>query len=261
MASKLAALQATLQQDILTGKTQSLPLLSVPKGATPEKRLFVYQYAYTTRLVGILSEDFDTTWTFLGDQTFYDLAREFIQTHPSNTPNARWFSHRFPDFLATGEKTKDIPAISEIAYMERALSDAFDAENAAVATRDDLARVAESNIEHAKFILHPSVTLLRQKTNSYDVFSALRKEETPAALKDEEEPQWLLVWRNDLMCRHMELDREQGALLDLVQQGYGFSQLCEVSATIGDPDTAAYRMAGYLGSWIENALITEIQPG
>lgn len=259
MARNLADLQAALQKDILEGKTETLPRLSVPKGSSPEKRLFVYQNAYIMRLVEILSEDFDTTWTFLGDEMFYDLAQRFVRECPSNTPNARWFSHRFPEFLETQEINAQVPAIAEIARIERALSDAFDAKDARVFERSDLEKAAQSGIEDAVLSFHPSMTLIRLNTNAYDIFKALRSEAAPPAPANMDAPRWCLVWRRDLTCRHMEVEAEQGALLDLAQAGHGFTKLCEFSATLGNPDTAAIRMAQYLGSWIENEMVTDFR--
>jgi len=258
MASNLAALQAALQQDIISGGTDVLPLLSVPDNASPEKRLFVYQNAYVARLVEFLCEDFDTTWTFLGDKLFYDLARKYIRDCPSHTPNARWFSHGFPEFLDGEKLVREVPAIAEIARIERALGDAFDAFDTVPVSHGALADLVHSGIEKARLKLHPSVTLLRLETNSYDAFRALRNEQDPPAVKNEDETRWLLVWRKDFTCRHMELKPEQGVLLDLARQGSGFEMLCEVSATMDGPDTAAIRMAGYLSGWIENELVTEI---
>ena len=255
-APNLAALQAALQRDIVGRTGEALERLKVPESASPEKRLFVYQNAYVQRLVGIMMKDYDTTWTFLGDQMFFDLAQEFVTKYPSNTPNARWFSHRFPDFLGEGDLGRDTPAVAEVARVERALGDAFDAANDPVFSREQLGVVAQQGLETAKLILHPSVTLLRLETNAYDIFKALRAEEMPPEIKAESEPRWALVWRRDLVCRHMELDAEQGALLDLAGQGHGVTALCEFAATLGDPETAAVRMAGYLGQWIDNEILT-----
>ena len=254
----LAELQAALQDDILTGQTRTLPRLKVPEAASPAARLHVYQHAYAARLVEILAEDYDTTWTFLGDQAFHDLARAYIRDCPSQTPNARWFGARFPDFLATRPALADIPAIADIARLERALADAFDAADAPVAGLSDLAALGVENIERATFALHPSVTLLGLGTNAHAIFSALRGDTAPPAPEALDDRQWIVIWRHDLMCRHLALGSEAGTLLDHARQGYDFARLAEVSMLMGDPDTAATRLAGHLQHWIGLGLITAI---
>lgn len=239
----------------MEGGSQTLPLLSVPAKSSPEKRLFVYQNAYVARLIEILGEDFDMTWTFAGDQLFYDLARKFIDTHPSNTPNARWFSHRFPEFIMGEDVHRDAPAIAEIAQLERALGDAFDAADGPVMDRADLETGFADGGTQKPLRFHPSVALLRMASNAYDIFNALRKSEAPPEMAVGQEDRWVLIWRQDLTCRHLELEPEQGILLDHALRGYSFERLCEVLMTLADPDSAAYRMAGYLGGWIDSGFL------
>ncbi len=258
MASKLAEMQTCLQNDILNGECHSLSRLSVPEGASPENRLHVYQHAYVARLVEIVSEDYDTTWTFLGDQKFYDLAVAYVRECPSINPNARWFSHSFPEFLEQQPIAADVPVIAEIARIERALGDAFDAADDPTLSVEDLAGIGAENIERTIFGLHPSVTLVALKWNAYDIFNALSDGEHPPEPEKLDEICRIAVWRRDLTCRHMKLDVEEGALLDHVRQGFSFDKLCSISAFMGDPENSATRMAGYLQRWIEFQLLSSV---
>lgn len=255
MVDRLAALQSALQADIMGETTESLPLLSVPRDTRAEKRLFVYQNAYVSRLVEILGKDYDTTWTWLGDENFHALAQKFVRTHPSGTPNARWFGRRFPDFLRAEDLGPANPAVSEIAGIERALNDAFDAADAPPMTSEDLASMAGEGIEDMKLSLHPSAALLQMASNAHDILQALRAGGHPPDIAVSAMPRWVLVWRTDLTCRHMALDSEQGQLLDNLNRGAGFGGLCELSASIGGPDTAVHRMAGYLQQWINSGIL------
>jgi hypothetical protein len=261
VASRLAELQAALQGDIMRGETTSLSRLSVPASVSPAARLHVYQHAYVARLTEILGEDYDTTWSFLGDENFHELTVDYVRDYPSHTRNARWFGHRFPDFLASHPKLAAVPAVAEIAGLERALADAFDAPDAAVVTHDDLAAIGAGNVEDLLFVLHPSVAVLGLATNAYDIFNALRGDAPLPAPRTRDDKAWVVVWRPDLTCRHAALGREEGILLDHVRQGYDFARLCEVSAMTGDADTAAARMAGYVRNWIALGLISGLGCG
>jgi hypothetical protein len=257
MASGLAALQARMQQDILHRDGSALDAIAVPPGHRAEDRLFVYQNAYVARLVEIMGKDYDTTWTYLGDQLFYDLARQFIAAHPSKTPNARWFSHGFPDFLAGLDLATQNPAVAELCAIERALGDAFDAADQPALSRDSLAQIMDNT--GARLTFHPSVALLRLATNSYDIFNALRADQTPPDVIRLQDETWVLIWRKDLTCRHMQLQPDEGAVFEMAMQGHGFEHLCEIAATIGPAERAAFRMAQHLTHWVDNGLITQIQ--
>jgi len=258
MAKNLAELQAALQIDIMHGQGHTLPRLSVPKNASAKERLLVYQNAYVIRLGQILCEDYDTTWTFLGDDQFNALARAYIHAHPSDTPNARFFTDKFPEFLETQPIGAEHPAVPGIARLERALRDAFDAGDDPVIGPEDLATVGAENFDKAVFHLHPSVTLMRLGSNGYDVLCALRDEADPPAPERRDPGQWIAVWRRELTCRHVALEQEEGTLLDLAHQGHSFAQLCEASALFGDPDNTALRMAGFLQQWIANHMLSAI---
>ena len=222
------------------------------------KRLLVYQNAYVIRLGHILCDDYDNTWTFLGDDQFYALAKDYIHAHPSDTPNARFFTDKFPEFLEGQPVGKEHPAVPDLARLERALRDAFDASDDPVIASEDLAKLGGENFEEAVFHLHPSVAVMRLASNGYDVFCALRDEQTPPAPVRKDPGQWVAVWRREMICRHVVLADEEGTLLDLARQGYTFAQLCEASALFGDPDNTALRMAGYMQQWIANHMLTGI---
>ncbi|WP_422033027.1 putative DNA-binding domain-containing protein [Roseovarius sp.] len=255
MARTLAELQDALQNDVLNRQSTSLDSLSVPEGTTAESRLAVYQNAYETRLLNILSEDYDTLWSFMGDTAFRDLAQSYLRAHPSTSRNARWVGHALPDYLAAQPIAAQIPALPEIARLERAIRDAFDAPDAPVATPEDLATIAD-HPEQTVFTLHPSLTLLPMRTNAYDIFRALRAGTTPPPPASGQDLRWIVAWRRDLNSHHAELTDGEGPLLDLARQGHSFAHLCEAAAMLGAPDTTAARMAAHLRGWLENGMIS-----
>ncbi|MEQ8896196.1 MAG: DNA-binding domain-containing protein [Roseovarius sp.] len=255
MARTLAELQAALQNDVLNRQSASLSSLSVPIGTSAASRLAVYQNAYEIRLVNILCEDYDTLWTFLGDDTFLNLAKSYLRACPSRSPNARWVGHGFPDHLDDQPIAAQHPALPDLARLDRAIRDAFDAPDAPVATPDDLATIAD-HPEATVFTLHPGLTLLPQRTNAYDIFRALRAEQTPPKPTIQDDLRWIVAWRRGLTSHHTELTPEEGTLLDLTAKGANFARLCEVAAMTGDPETTAARMAGTLRQWLENGMIS-----
>lgn len=255
MARTLAEMQEALQNDVLHRQATTLDSLSVPEGTSAESRLAVYQNAYEIRLVTILGEDYDTLWTYLGDDTFFDLAKAYLRACPSTFRNARWVGHGLPDYLAGHPLAAQVPALPDLARIERAIRDAFDAPDAPVAAPQDLATIAD-HVEEAVFTLHPGLTLIPTRTNAYDIFCALRAEDTPPPPATQADVRWIVAWRRDLKSHHMELTAEEGALLDLTARGHTFAHLCEAAALLGEPDTTAARMAGYLRRWLENGMIS-----
>ena len=258
MAKNLAELQSQMQSDILKRTHGTLPRISVPENTTAEKRFGVYQFAYLSRLIEILSGDYENTWKFVGDEQFYQLAVQYVEAYPSNHPNVRWFGRHFPKFLSEHESAGAHPVLAEIAAIEKAIEDAFDASNDDVATMDDLAAIPPELVTGLTFKLHSSCCLLKQQTNALAIYMALVEDETPEQPENLDEPLYTLAWRNNMMCQYRPLNAEEGMLIDLMQQGQSFATLCEMAATMQDADTAAARVAGHITGWLQSEIISEL---
>jgi len=127
--SDFARQQADFQRGILTGDDKVLAeILDSPK----EKRevLFgVYKYAYGSRLVDALRNDHKLLHSYVGDEMFDEIGQAYVAANPSQHPNLRWFSQGLPDFLKTAPYG-EYPILSDLAALEKALNDAFDAKDA-----------------------------------------------------------------------------------------------------------------------------------
>ena len=125
----LGALQSGFQAAILTDET------AVPAEILPSQRLAaadrfgVYWSAYRSRLAEFLRNDYPALYAILGDEFFDELAAAYRDAKPSHHPNARWFGEALPDFLSSALPWCQSPALADLAAFERALTDAFDAED------------------------------------------------------------------------------------------------------------------------------------
>ena len=140
--SDFARQQAEFQRGILGGDDAVLSeILDSPR----EKReaLFgVYRYAYGSRLVEAMRNDHELLHLYLGDEMFDEMGHAYVKAHPSEHPNLRWFSKSLPDFLRSNAPYADHPVLSDLAALEKALNDAFDAAEGAVVELTDMAGFA-----------------------------------------------------------------------------------------------------------------------
>ena len=126
----LRELQDTFQRGILAGDDA---ILAEVKDSAKEKRkvLFgVYRNAYVARLAEILGDDYEQLHAYLGDQAFARLVKAYIDANPSDRRSARWFGRHLPAFVRKNETYAKHREIAEIAELEKALADAFDAPDA-----------------------------------------------------------------------------------------------------------------------------------
>ena len=254
-------LQDEFQRCIMSGDNSVLgEIVDSPK----EKRevLFgVYRHAYVSRLVEALRNDHPHLHGYLGDEMFDEMGAAYVAAKPSQHPNMRWFSQGLPEFLRTTEPYRDYPAIGDLAAFEKALNDTFDAADGPVIGLEDVAAFPPEQWNDLKFQSHPSSIRLDLSTNAVAIWSALRNEETPPDVEALDEPNHVLVWRQEFVPMFRELPTEESMMWDEASVGIPFGVLCSMLATYADPDSAAARGAGYLHGWVTSGLLTSVTRG
>jgi hypothetical protein len=259
--SDFARQQDDFQRGILSGDDAILAeILDSPK----EKRevLYgVYRHAYGSRLVDALRNDHGLLHLYLGDEMFDAMGVAYVAAKPSHHPNLRWFSQGLPDFLKTTEPYRDHPILADLAALEKALNDAFDAADAPVLGLADMAAFAPEIWNTLKFQPHPTSCRLDVSTNAAAVWLALKNDATPPEAVALDEPGRLLIWRQDVTPMFREFSVEEAMMWDEAANGIAFGVLCAMLATYDDPDGAAARGAGYLHGWVTSGLLTGVSSG
>lgn len=252
----LREIQESLQSAILCRDDAILDSL-LDNSRTTRSTLFgVYRNAYTGRLVDVLRNDYPFLRKFVGDEYFSDLARAFIAAHPSRTQNARWFGREFPAFLARHDTAAKNPELVELAHIEKAVADAFDSVDAPVLGLADLARVPSDLWGRMIFRPHPSAALLRNVTNAFAIWKALKDGNTPSQAARLAGPERVIIWRQGLVPLVRVMPYEEAMMWTEASRGVRFDVLCELLAAFDAPEGAAARAAGYLQGWLTSELLT-----
>ncbi|MBS0530786.1 MAG: putative DNA-binding domain-containing protein [Proteobacteria bacterium] len=254
-------LQSEFQHGILSGDGTVLAEILDSSKEKREVLFGVYKYAYASRLVEAMRNDHELLHTYLGDEMFDEMGHAYVAARPSQHPNLRWFSQGVPEFLSSTEPYCNYPVLAELAELEKALNDSFDATDAPVVAIADLAAVAPEAWNDLTFQAHPSARRIDFATNAAAIWIALKNEEAPPDAVALVEPARLLVWRQDVMPMFRELSAEEAMMWDEASGGIPFGVLCSMLATYDDPDGAAARGAGYLHNWVTSELLTGVSIG
>lgn len=88
------------------------------------ERLGVYRGGYVSRLVECLRDDYPVLAQALGDPGFFELARDYVEKHPSTSPNLNFYGAKFASFCRTSHALSTDDArefYAELAQLEWAL--------------------------------------------------------------------------------------------------------------------------------------------
>ena len=247
----LKKLQESFQAAVLTGDASILSDITPSDREKREVLLGVYQNAYRLNLIEFLDNEYEKLGLLLGDDGYAEMVQAYIANTLPDTPNARDYGRKLPEFLREHAPFSDARILGDMADFERALNHAFDAANDQPLTLEDLASVPPEGWPDKIFAPHASVTRLDLKTNAQGIWQAFENEIAPPAINDGEEPDRVIVYRQDLRSMFRSMVYEEAMLWDELVKGVNFAGLNELSATYGGEEEAAIRVAGYLKGWIE----------
>ncbi len=259
MKVSLQAIQANFQDYVLGPSKQQPAIAAIVAdhfGLPAGDRLAIYYDAYRIRLSEALSEAFNKTHGYVGDETFGDLCSAYIDKYPSRFRNLRWFGDAFPAFAA--QSLPDYPVVAELAAFEWALGLAFDAADAPVLTVEEVQQLDAGDWEQVGFVLPPSLQMLSLHWNVPGIWLALEKEEAPPeAVYSEEACTWL-VWRKDLQAHFRSLDAYESLALRGLAKGHSFSRVCAEAADLSEHDITP-QIAGWLQVWLTESVLSGIK--
>lgn len=255
--TSLANLQDRFQRGLLEDDDSALTEIAASGKTTRDVLFGVYRHAYSARLVEIVGHDFEQLRAWLGQEAFDALARAYVASNPSRHANARWYSRDLPDFLKTATPFRDAPELADLALLERALNDAFDAADGPVLQLDALARIAPERWSAIRFRAHPSAARIDLRTNTAEIWIALKEQRAPPPAALAGSPVRLIVWRQDLVPKFRVVSDEEAMMWDEAAAGVPFGVLCEMLSFRADAGTAPLRAATLLQGWIASGLVSE----
>lgn len=237
-------------------------------------RLAVYTGAYRARLVEALADSFAHTQRYLGEDGFRNLMLGYIDSCPPTHYSLRWYGASLPQWLA--EHFPDDVEVAELAALDAALRQAFDAADAEPLAADRLAAVAPNEWATLGFELQPGAALLTLSFNTVALWRALTAEEPPPAPQRLPQPMPVLVWRLGQQPHFRSLEPREAHALQQLFAGESFGRLCErldqeqgtavshdgQGAVAGEPAAApaAVQAATWLRTWLADGLLVGLKP-
>jgi putative DNA-binding protein len=215
---------------------------------TSIERLGIYAHMYFARLVEVMEGEYPTTRQLLGEQAFAAACRRYIAKHPSRTRTLNSLSAWFPDFLAkTLPRTARNGLAADVARIERAMEDVFDAPRAEPMTAAQFAAIGAGDRNRATLRVTPALVLLKLRYPANSFMTALRRGGKPRPPRPR--ATHVIVFRRGYQVFRRDQEPEQWKLLESLVAGKPLA--AAVRASIGGRAASADRVAKRLGKWFE----------
>ena len=255
--SGLHALQQQFLGAISSAEPGSVQSVLSTELLSAADRVSIYHYAYFKRLTAVLEDDYPAVRAMLGDDAFVQLARQYTLTHPSQHTSIRWFGEYLPDFLSQHDPYRQYGLLAELAEWERRLRQMFDAEDAAPATLSLFQSIPVQQWPDLTFQFIPAFILCRHQFNSVAIWRAIKDEQIPPEVQTIEDKEYWLIWRAELQTSYQSISQEEAYLIEQVQQGACFAELCDTLADHHGDHTAQVAI-GLLQKWTSAGMLTSI---
>ena len=249
---------------------------------TPADRLDVYANMYFFRLLDCLKEDFPKLLEALGPGRFHNLVTDYLLAFPSEHPSLRYVGARLPDFLARHALGRECPILADLARLEWARADLFDAADAVPLTRERLATLPQDEAGDVHLKLVPACTLLSLDHDAPRLWHAMNDrsraraaagdeakaagggpaclheggDEAPALPESSPRRTRVRVWRQGFAVFHRPIGDDEAASLEAIRAGDPLGRIAQRLSAGRTERQATDLVGGLLQSWIDDGLLS-----
>ena len=243
-------------------------LISTSGQLSPVERLEIYREQFWLRHTASLGEDFPGVSGILGQRAWQRLTEDYLDAHPPTTFTLRDLGLQLPEYIAGRlELEPELRVLcQDMARLERAYIEIFDAADALPITPEALAAVPEHAWEQAQLVIHPAVRLLALNYPVAELRKPLIEATDGAPSRPAREPHCLLLFRDaqrDLQMFHERISAGAHALLGALMHPRSLLAACErAQAEVpGEAAIIAESIGPWFQSWAARGLITGVALG
>lgn len=239
-----------------------LPLALLPEVILPSKtltsteRVSIYHGMYLPRMEEALQTDYPALRHFLGGAGFRELVRGYVQAHPSRSYTFNRLGDHLPEYVREAPGLKRRAFCHDLARLELAISQVFDAAETPPLSEEDLA--GASSWERARLRPVEAFRLLAFRYPVSGYVQSVRDEDHdhPAPRRKDT---WVAVHRRDYQVRRQDLTRPAHDLLLDLASGVPLGQA--VASALRRPGGRAPReeeLFGWFKEWVAGGVFRSL---
>lgn len=223
------------------------------------ERVGVYQGMYLLRMIEALEGDYPAVAHLLGSEAFAQLVERYAEAHPSVSYTFNRFGSRFPEFLRDTKGLRRRGVLTDLARLERAVTEVFDAPQSPAWPAEAIERMPEKDWETA--VLKPAAAL-RVLAFAYPVNAYLQSVKSG----DHDHPDlprrqsWVAVYRKSYEVWRLDLGRPAYEFLHALAKGRPFGKAV-AEASRGLQGNAGEQIFRWLRAWVAEGMFESVATG
>jgi hypothetical protein len=187
---------------------------------------------YLMRMEEALQSDYPSLQHFLGHRRFFGLVRDYVQVFPSRTYTLNRLGDHFPAFVGSAARVPRQAFCHDLARLELAVAEVFDAEETPALSAEAIAAVPEAAWETARLRTVAAFRLLALRYPVNDYLQSVRDEnhDHPSLRA---RPTFVAVYRRQYVVCRLDLTRSAPAHLATLVSGVPLGEAVAAAITRG----------------------------
>ena len=217
-----------------------------------EARVDIYANMYFYRILEVLQEDFPATFAMIGAPRFHNLVTGYLIEYPPTHFSISYAGEHLADFIRDHPLREQFPFLADLARLERALIEVFQAADAVPLDAEQMRAIPPQQWPSLQLTMHPAHQILALEWNLASILKSVEQGEAPSPPMHVANR--MLVWRHRNTVHYRAIDESEHAQLAALSEGITFAGICDVIAdgAEGDPAVAINRR---LERWLSDGLL------
>jgi hypothetical protein len=225
---------------------------------TPADRVGIYHDMYLVRMEEALETDYPGLAHFLGQQSWRRLVRGYVETHPSRSYTLNVLGRELPDYVHSAPRISHAGFCRDLARLEWAITEAFDAPETPVLSEEQLGAVEPDAWEGARLVPTAAFRLLSLDYNAPAYLDSLRDEDHEHPLP-RRRPSWVAVCRRDYSVYRVPLSRPAHRLLAGLAEGRTVGEAVEECLRRSRPRPTGDQVFAWFRDWARAAIFQAVE--
>jgi len=224
---------------------------------TPTERLAIYQGMYPLRMEEALAADYPALQHFLGEDAFLELVKQYVAVHPSRSFSLNPLGESLPEFLRTLPGLRRREFCHELATLELAVAQVFDAPETTPLGEPEVASIAPEQWERARLtpIAGFRVLAFRYPVNAYLQSVRDDRHDHPRPRLGRE---WVVVYRRDYKVFRQPLTGPAHDLLKDLAAGLPLGQAVAAALERGRRAPEEREISGWFQTWMQERMFAAV---